>query len=436
MKSQTIKTSGERRRKVFVAMSGGVDSSVAAYLLNKATSNNFSKLFGRPTPKGFRGYDVTGVFMRCWNDGPDATVGVNCTSEQDAEDARRVAGRLGIPFYVWDFEEEYKKKVVEYMVDGYRRGETPNPDVMCNREIKFGLFLKRALELGADYVATGHYAKLQNCKIEELKNAKNNQQSCNYAIFQSRDSNKDQSYFLWTLTQNELKYCLFPIGDYLKSEVRAIALKAGLPTAAKKDSQGICFLGQVSLTDFLRAYIPEKRGNVLNLSGQKLGEHRGAHFFTIGQRHLGVSGIKYHVSGGQGEIKRHYISEKNMKTNTLIVAEGHDNPALYQKEIILRDVNFLSRSYFSNSREWWNKGIKVLARVKYRQPLAKAVLLFGDKRQVIWTKNRDRKSSTPHVANYMSLIFDVPQKFVASGQSAVFYDARGRLLGGGVIQNS
>jgi tRNA-specific 2-thiouridylase len=238
----------KERKKVFVGMSGGVDSSVATYLLKK------------------QGYDVTGVFMRCFN--------VDGCAERDAEDARRVAEKLEIPFYVWDFEKEYKEKVVEYMIDGYKNGITPNPDVECNREIKFGLFLKRALKFGADYVATGHYVRLGTSQFLRRRislrlrglgyrgNKKLNPSG--YTLMVARDKNKDQSYFLWTLTQKQLRHCLFPIGDYLKSEVREIAKKIGLSTAEKKDSQGICFLGNISLSDFLAEYLPKKNGAINN----------------------------------------------------------------------------------------------------------------------------------------------------------------------------
>src|SRR3989338_7119510 len=216
-------------KKVFVAMSGGVDSSVAALLLKK------------------QGYDVTGIFMRCYN--------LDGCAERDAEDARRVAEHIGIPFYIFDFEEEYKKQVVEYMVEGYRAGITPNPDVMCNKEIKFGLFLKKALALGANYVATGHYIRLRrNFEI----NSKFKIQNSKFTLWQAKDLNKDQSYFLWTLIQEQLEYCLFPIGDYTKPEVRAMARRFDLPTADKPDSQGICFIGEINLNEFLKKNIPVK----------------------------------------------------------------------------------------------------------------------------------------------------------------------------------
>lgn len=349
-------------------MSGGVDSSVTAALLKE------------------RGFDVVGVHLKCYN--------VDGCAEQDAEDARRAAETLRIPFYVFDMEQEYKDKVVEYMVDGYKKGITPNPDVMCNKEIKFGLFLEKALELGADYVATGHYVRLK-------KSGKT------FRLFSAEDKNKDQSYFLWTLTQKQLKHSLFPVGDYQKSEVRKIARKYKLPNADKKDSQGICFLGQVSLKDFLGNYIPEKTGVVVNTKGEVVGEHKGAYFYTIGQR--GGLGI-----GGQ--VKPLYVAEKDVKENALLVAEDND-PVLYKKEVDLVGVNLINPI---QSLIRANRRISVLMRVRYRQPLFKATLTAGKSK--------------------LKAIFEKPQKFVAQGQSAVIYSAEKRdlpagrqVLGGGII---
>ena len=362
-----------RDKKVFVAMSGGVDSSVAALLLKK------------------QGYKIVGFFMRCFN--------LDGCAEKDAEDARRAAEHLGIPFYVFDLEEEYKKEVVDYMIEGYRQGITPNPDVMCNREIKFGLFLKMTLSMGADYVATGHYVHLKTIKNPVA-----------YSLYQAKDTNKDQSYFLWTLTQDQLKYCLFPIGGYLKSEVREIARKAGLHNADKKDSQGICFLGKITLSDFLKQHIPEKRGVVLTTAGEKIGEHQGAHFYTIGQRHLGIkyqaSSVRRQISCIKRDTKPRYVAAKDLESNTVIVAEGNDNPALYKKEADLINVNFTNPIYNILT----HKSI-VFVRVRYREPLTKATL---------WTKN-------------YKLVFAKPVKFVAPGQSAVFYAEDRELIGGGVI---
>jgi tRNA-specific 2-thiouridylase len=368
------------RKTVFIGMSGGVDSSVAALLLKK------------------KGYDVVGVFMRCYN--------LDGCAERDAEDARRVAEHIGIPFYAWDFEREYKKRVVEYMIDGYRAGITPNPDVMCNREIKFGLFLKKALSMGADYVATGHYVKL---KIEKRK------QKETFRLFAAKDKNKDQSYFLWTLTQDQLRYCLFPIGDYLKPAVRVIARRAKLPTADKKDSQGVCFLGDVDVFDFLKKYIPSRRGVLVTAAGEQIGEHFGSEFYTIGQRHIDAD-FKFPKTHGAVPRKPFYVAAKDTATNTVIVAEGDENPALYKKEVVLTSVHSAD-PLLANLRKLASKGAPVFARVRYRQPLAKAKLFLGSRGRA-------------------KLIFEHAQKFVAPGQSAVWYSKNGELLGGGIISSS
>lgn len=356
-------------------MSGGVDSSIAAYLLKK------------------RGHNVVGVFMRSYN--------LDGCADRDAEDARRVAEHIGIPFYVWDFEEEYKKRVVAYMIDGYRNGITPNPDVMCNREIKFGIFFDKARAIGADYVATGHYVRTVVAK-RQLREAK--------------DTNKDQSYFLWTLTKDQIKRCLFPIGDYVKPKVREIARKAKLPTADKKDSQGICFLGMVDIFDFLKKHIPEHRGPLVTTTGEPIGEHFGSEFYTIGQRHIDAD-FKFPKTNGSVSRRPFYVSAKDAATNTIIVAEGSENPALYRNEINLTDIH-LADPRLVRSAKLARDGIPVLARVRYRQPLTKAMLVV---------KPRGKGK----------LVFDKPQKFVAAGQSAVFY-APGRavgkaMLGGGII---
>ncbi len=396
-----------RRKKVFVAMSGGVDSSVAALLLSgSARSREARKRAGLPA--GRQGYDVVGVFMRCYN--------VDGCAERDAEDARRVAEKLGIPFYVWDFEEEYKRKVVDYMVRGYKRGETPNPDVMCNREVKFGLFLERALRMGADFVATGHYVIKRESRIQKAESRKKPLPAIYYSLHIARDKNKDQSYFLWTLSPEQLKHCLFPIGEYPKPEVRRIARRAGLPTADKKDSQGICFLGQVSLTDFLKSYLPEKRGAVVGLKGEKLGEHSGAHFYTIGQRQ-GIGNVKHEK--GMHVHAPLYVAKKDVRRNTVTVAEGAENPALFRREAKLKELNLIGGPLrHTNKLEF--VGMSLLARVRYRQPLTPAKL---EKMQ------NTRKNK---IQNWR-LVFDQPQKFVAPGQSAVFYSKTGEMLGGGVI---
>ncbi len=387
-------------------MSGGVDSSVAALLLAKNKK-----------------YEVIGCFIKGYN--------VDGCEEVDAEDARRTAEFLKIPFYAIDLEKEYKKLVIDYMIDGYRKGITPNPDIMCNKEIKFGLFLKKALKMGADFVATGHYVK-RGYRIQNLEFRKNKKLLTpkSYILYSARDLNKDQSYFLWTLTQEQLKYCLFPIGDYLKSEVRKIAKKAGLPTAEKKDSQGICFLGKVKFKDFLKRYLPVKKGDILNIEGKKIGKHDGVWFYTIGQRHLNMINRKAQSANN----KPLYVAEKNAKTNTLIMAEGKDDGKLYKKEIKLTDVNFINqKSVVSLIRA--NRRIDVLARLRYRQPLKKAKLAVNNRESVI----RENKNNNL-ITNYY-LLFAEPAKFVAPGQSAVFYEYKKRpstnsgfkMLGGGII---
>jgi tRNA-specific 2-thiouridylase len=335
-------------------MSGGVDSSVSAYLLKK------------------QGYDVTGVHLTCWNEG-------GC-SDKEEDDARRVAKTLGIPFQVFDLRQEYADRVVGYMVSGYENGITPNPDAMCNKEIKFGAFLKRALEMGADYVATGHYARLK-----EKRGV--------YSVYAGRDRHKDQSYFLWMLDQEQLKRAIFPVGNLTKTKVRKIARRAGLHVADKKDSQGICFVGKVTLQGFLSRYLEKKEGAILNTRGEVIGSHPGAHYFTIGQRHgLGVA-----------LNKPCYVVSKDIEKNTIVLAE-EDNEHLFHREVYLKELNLNPGLRFPAS---------VRARVRYRQALQGARVLRDD--------------------GGCRLVFAKPIKFVAPGQGGVFYNRGGKLLGGGVI---
>lgn len=354
------------KKTVFIGLSGGVDSSVAAGILHD------------------QGYNVVGVHLRCWN--------VDGCADQDAEDARRAAETLGIPFYVFDYEKEYKKQVVDYMVSEYRAGRTPNPDVMCNNQIKFGLFFDQAMKMGADYVATGHYARVQKKGKE-------------YELLSGKDPDKDQSYFLWTLTQKQLAHILFPLGDLIKkTQVRNRAKKLNLPNATKKDSQGICFLGHVNLPQFLSGFIPPKKGKVLDIEGNVLGEHQGAHNFTIGQRKgLGIGGFK----------EPQYVVKKDIKKNTITLSSDSDIDGR-AKKIWLTNVNFISTAAKKQASR--AAGLAVMARIRYRQPLSKARL---------------KKEGNRYL-----LIPDSPEAFVAIGQSAVFYSAKGQLLAGGIISKA
>ncbi len=302
MKSQGKKViDPERSRRVFVGLSGGVDSAVSAALLKS------------------QGFDVTGVFIKAWS-----PPGFVCTWKEDRRSAMRAAAVLDIPFLTLDLEKEYKKDVVDYMIREYREGKTPNPDVMCNKEIKFGHFLKFALENGADYVATGHYARVhasQELRGEgSLKKSSGSFPSVgqtfieNFSVLllEGKDKNKDQSYFLWTLTQDQLKHTLFPIGHLEKSEVRKLAHKFGLPQETRKDSQGLCFLGKIDMKEFLKEYLDVKKGDVLNENGEVIGEHDGAELFTLGERH-GFSIFKQ-----TGEPM--YVVSKDVEKNTITIA--------------------------------------------------------------------------------------------------------------------
>jgi len=372
----------KKDKKVFVAMSGGVDSSVAALLLKK------------------QGYDVVGVFMKFWADMKSIS-GANenrCCSLEARRDAMRVCAKLNIPFLTWDFQKEFKKAVVNNFISGYKKGITPNPCVVCNKEIKFGLFFEKALKMGADYIATGHYVRLRKLKIE------------NWKLEIARDRVKDQSYFLWNLTQNQLKHCLFPIGDYLKSEVRQIAKKAGLPVALKKESQEVCFVCDRDLAGFLKRHIYAKKGPIIeSKTRKKIGEHQGVQFYTIGQR-VPV--------GGTGP---YFVAEKKLKKNQLLVVKRSAQD-FFHKEIILKNINWISGKL--------PKSPKILVRTRYRQPLAAATLITADNKQISADKN-PRQSAFKSAS--IRVLFGSGQKAVAPGQSVVFYSKNGELLGGGVI---
>lgn len=277
--------------KVVVGISGGVDSSVAALLLKE------------------EGYDVVGIFMKNWDDTDESGA---CTAEEDFEDAVAIANQIGIPYYSINFEKEYYDRVFTYFLDEYKKGRTPNPDIMCNKEIKFKAFLDYAKNLGADYVATGHYARVDRSGEETV-------------MLRGVDNNKDQTYFLSQLSQNQIKDVLFPVGELEKSEVREIAHKYNLATADKKDSTGICFIGERDFNEFLSNYLPAQPGNIVDTEGNVLGKHDGLMYHTIGQRRgLGI--------GGEGEAR--FVCGKDLGKNELIVCQGADNPLLFSNRLL------------------------------------------------------------------------------------------------------
>ncbi|MCF7865121.1 MAG: tRNA 2-thiouridine(34) synthase MnmA [Candidatus Pacebacteria bacterium] len=368
----------DAKKRVFVGMSGGVDSSVSAYLLKE------------------QGYDVTGVFIKVWQ--PDST---DCGWKDERRDAMRVAAVLDIPFITLDFSEQYKREVVDYMINEYRVGRTPNPDVMCNRHVKFGSFLKYTLAEGVDYVATGHYA-------QNIWNKKTNL----FEMKEGIDANKDQSYFLWTLTQEDLKHVLFPIGHLEKSEVRRIAEKAGLPVFDKKDSQGVCFIGHLDMKEFLKEHIETHTGNVLDTDGNVIGTHEGAILYTIGERH----GFTFNTKTIENEP--HFITAKDIEKNTITVAaKSHfENDS----NLARTNVAVTSVSCSQNIDEYLNT--KISARIRYRQ----------EKQSCIISKNNEqRKEIHSHKGQYI-VTFDTPQKGIAEGQSVVLYDGD-TCLGGGIL---
>jgi tRNA-specific 2-thiouridylase len=344
-------------KHVYVGMSGGVDSSVTAALLKQ------------------RGFDVTGVYMKNWT---QDLPGHECPWKEDYQDAKRVAVQLGIPFKVYDFQNEYRKKVVDYMIAEYQAGHTPNPDIMCNQEVKFKLFLETALEDGADMIATGHYARIKDGQL-----------------LAGIDPNKDQSYFLCRVNEEALQKSLMPIGELTKPEVRKLARQFGLSTADKKDSQGICFVGKIGIKEFLQAFVPSEPGAIIDQHGKKIGEHDGALFYTIGQRH----GLE--VGGGLP----YYVVGKDMKKNEVYVTTD------------LQDTRLWSTTFTLVSPHWINgepqAGGQFTARTRYRAPL-------------IPVKHLAEKSGTWNVE------LEDEIRALTPGQSAVMYDGD-RVVGSGIV---
>lgn len=393
-------------KTVIVGLSGGVDSSVAAYLLKE------------------QGYNVIGLFMKNWHD-ESVTISAECPWLEDSNDALIVAEKLGIPFQTVDLSTQYKERIVDYMFDEYKKGRTPNPDVLCNREIKFDVFLDIALSLGADYVATGHYCQRETTTHEGKEI---------HHLLAGADANKDQSYFLCQLTQSQLAKVLFPIGHLQKAEVREIAAQQDLVTANKKDSQGLCFIGKVRLPEFLQQQLAPKEGNIVEIpddfkaysaspkefethlamlhhhaaktpyqpqDGQVVGTHEGAHYFTKGQRKgLGVGGT----------VEPLFVIDTDVKDNIIYTGQGKQHPGLYRRGLLIQpeDIHWLREDQklaVGEQRE-------VMARIRYRQPLEKATLY------------REKEG--------LFVLFNHPQSAIAEGQFVAWHQEN-ELLGSGVI---
>ena len=359
-------------KRVVVGLSGGVDSSVAAYLLKQ------------------QGYEVIGLFMKNWHD-DSVTISNECPWLEDSNDALLVAEKLGIPFQTVDLSEQYKEKIVDYMFNEYEKGRTPNPDILCNSEIKFNAFLNHAISMGADKIATGHYAQIKEC--DGL-----------FSLLKADDSTKDQSYFLYRLNQHQLSKSIFPLGKLLKKDVREIAKKEGLHNSDKKDSTGICFIGERPFTEFLNRYIENSPGLIKNEYGKTLGEHIGLMFYTLGQRQgLGIGGSK--TSNGEPW----FVAEKDIKENTLIVAQGHNHPLLFKDGLIAKQMHWIHGSL---PKKHW----VYAAKTRYRQPDAPC--------EIDMIKD-----------DSVEIFFGQKQWAMTPGQSVVVYESN-VCLGGAVIEKA
>lgn len=361
----------KRKARVVVGMSGGVDSSVSALLLKE------------------QGYDVIGVFMKNWDETEDSGV---CTATQDYEDVKKVADKIGIPYYSINFEKEYWHRVFEYFLNEYKKGRTPNPDVMCNSQIKFKSFLDFAMNLDADYIAMGHYAKT----VKDQKGIVH--------MMRPKDGNKDQTYFLSQLHQDQIKKVIFPLADLTKPQVREIALKHGLATAKKKDSTGICFIGERNFRKFLSEFLPAKAGNMVTPSGQIVGRHAGLMYYTIGQRQgLGLGSTKESTAPW-------FVVGKNLKKNELIVQQGYDSKLLYATRLKASDMSFFTGQSKHDFR------LHCSAKFRYRQCDVGVTVDY-------------------HAAdNTADVFFDQPARAVTPGQALVLYKGEECLGGGNIDQ--
>jgi tRNA-uridine 2-sulfurtransferase len=356
-------------KKVIVGMSGGVDSSVAALQLLE------------------QGYNVEGLFMKNWEQDDD---GDYCAAAIDLEDAQKVCDKLGIKLHSVNFSDQYWDRVFKHFLDEYSAGRTPNPDILCNKEIKFKAFLDYALKLGADYIATGHYARI------EERNEK-------HVMLKGVDNNKDQSYFLYTLGQQQLKHSLFPVGEIEKPVVRELAKKSAMATHAKKDSTGICFIGERKFKEFLQQYLPAQPGDIKTIEGKIIGKHHGLMYYTLGQRKgLGIGGVK----GGSEEPW--FSIDKDLKNNVLIAVQGEEHPRLFHTHLKASQLHWVSGQAPTAP-------YNCQAKVRYRQPDQTCTITQLD-------------------SNNCSVTFDKPQRAITPGQSVVFYDGE-ICLGGGVIDD-